>query len=459
MDFGLSKIKHQLSNLLLLSGGHPRTLSKVLGQLSFWKQKFEEGLTKKQKKAYFKQTANADDRSLFAFLESDLFRKDFATAVDAVCTSGMADIRALGQNRKMQDRFTPSFYQDMVNPFGFPATIVDALDHSTTLDNIEKGICSFVPVENDPQEDGLSIIPFPVINSLAQNRLRSPLICLSKSIIGYSSLVDDELSPSGKRFEICIANALQFYFSNRVDITLRSICRAVGPSPRDSVFDLPLLTLPSSQMVDLEGIKVFPTAIKSDNQLPHLECANPALLSQLKPGVYLPSDESNSGDLVVILEVADSPKKVVIFFEMKDWTSLLKEGFPMIAHWRWSKQFLRSTGLVPLAKHPKQGDGYGTINHSNLQKKSYLGYLKDAGFEVGFVLFSSNRQRCVEDEGAFSGELTLIPSDTTKQDHPRQLRSDEALMDLRHMKMWFPTVAYNVMAAHKLNQFLCPDAD
>ena len=68
------------------------------------------------------------------------------------------------------------------------------------------------------------------------------------------------------------------------------------------------------------------------------------------------------------------------------------------------------------------------------------------------MLFRSLHQKLVERTGNFTEQLTLFESDTTKNDHPRQLRHDEALMDLEHMKEWFPTVAYSVLAAHKLDQ-------
>jgi hypothetical protein len=32
-------------------------------------------------------------------------------------------------------------------------------------------------------------------------------------------------------------------------------------------------------------------------------------------------------------------------------------------------------------------------------------------------------------------------------------------MNLEHMKDWFPTAGYNLIAAHKLNEFLCPEAN
>ena len=456
----LTVMKGQLSNILLRTGGHPRALSEVIGQLHLQEKTLVKGCTTKEGEGSVQATPG-DPSGLLMWLEKS--PKSFAARFKAICEIVEKNISSVKSQSKpvpkVELEFTPSLLRDLVVPFHFPTVSIEAENHGDTLYMIESAFGHYLP---DP---GLSFIPFPIIEKISKQS--TPLTCLSKSIIEYSSLKDTTKSGSsptnkkGRAFEVCIANALQHYFSRQTSaFTLRPICRTALLS-ESSVFDLPLSPLPLTPF-DEETIIRFPTAIHHQvAKTPSLKCADPALLSGLEPGLYMPSDESNSGDLIAIFRVYESEKKVAskkkvaIIFEVKDWFQPLENKYSKtaIAHWRWSQQFFRSTGDVPLAKSQKDE----SVSHEKLPKSSYLESLKKAGFEVGFVLFSANHHKMVTSAGVFSKEVTLFDSDTTSGDHPNQLRSDEALMDLEDMRMWFPTVAYNVLAAHKINQYLYQD--
>jgi len=156
-------------------------------------------------------------------------------------------------------------------------------------------------------------------------------------------------------------------------------------------------------------------------------------------GIVYANHEYNLGcDMYLVVDVIDHPSihKLVVFIQCKDWFSEFANNLSMFAHWRWAQQFAIS------AQVPMNRDGNPPTKILNPLAKFFSDH---PSIKPVFLLFSAN---------SFDWPKKPLNYFATTPDEFKTsyLRNDEGLMNLHHMKCWFPTVGYNVEAAAQFRQ-------
>lgn len=84
------------------------------------------------------------------------------------------------------------------------------------------------------------------------------------------------------------------------------------------------------------------------------------------------------------------------------------------------------------------------VNHTRKDENNFVNQFKD--HKPVFIIFSPNKIDAISSK--FLDDVQIH----TTQYEAKQLRTNEATMDLEHAKTWFPTFGYNMQAAHNLSQ-------
>ena len=395
----------ELSLLLMKSGGHPRRIEVLLDALH--KIQFKIDDINDQYVAR-KISQELSDNNLEKSQMDQRFRFN-STAFDAQKTFGDKEI-----------------LQNMVQPFKFEQ--LQNLEVATNL--LEFGFGSYVPSLDSTE--GFLFIPYPVISNYND-------ISLFASMTDYFE--QEEKETRGKNLEKCICTALNFYARYHGDfLKLKNICRLTGGHEFFNWKLDPITSIPNTL---IDYCPSFCDGAK-------FSCIDFDTLANLSPGFYHPTNNfNNTADVIGILNVNDNKtnvKRLILFIQMKDWfkdTVLEKvDGGGtrvknIVDEWRWSQQFVTKDNV------------FLTRTSKETSENAFANYWKNHPEDKPvFLIFSSNKIESITREGKFKKVGFL----STTQNQEETLSENEGIMDLEHCKTWFPTLGYNMQAAHKLSQ-------
>jgi len=335
---------------------------------------------------------------------------------------------------------TKELLRDLVERYPFPTTLEEGQYLKNSLVAVEAGVASFIPM-NDENE-GLTYLPYPVLNSeTLRNKEESLISDLAESIIQYVENTDDTTKNRGKAFEVCMGNTISFYGAYQTNsFTLGSLCRICGGTDDpSSPFNVNVEPWSSSKVGILP---FFPCRIESGSKVTY---ADPSLLETLAPGYYHFADPSNPAiDGMGVYQAKEGPyERVIALYQFKDvYEEVDPKGYSVLASWRWGQQFFLSN-QVPVPKEQS----------SNLVDMGIAQYLNNSQkIAIAHVLVSSNLLADAGKVAFFEEGAKNYLGTINELCRVNYLRKDEGLIDLEVMKQWFPTVAYNVQAAHKLKK-------
>jgi len=394
-----------VTEILMISGGHPRRISRLLmylNSLSF-------DLNKWNKTHRIPNMNTLRQQVLGSISEMDEildFDGEYNLLTSDVC-------------------------KDLVNKFDFGT--LGQSKHQSTRQLLEEGLCSYLPISRNSKK-GTVFIPYPVLLRCEEKRT-SPLEQLSASMVEYFR----STGRGGKELESCVCDSLNFFATHATEIHLNMFCRYMGDDAK--LFNLPLHPL---QTLPASTVDVCPSYI--DLRTNTLNCIDTENLSSLAPGFYLPREKFNlCCDIIGIMDVLSprrgEPTRLLLFIQLKDW---FKDGFTgkhIISEWRWGQQFVLND-QVPLQKNSNE-------NVTNPFAQYWKQYPKH---KPVFMLFSANQIDCVNPDGSFNDDNFQFHTSTPDYFRVRQLMQNEATLDLDHAKEWFPTFGYNLLAGHKLRQ-------
>ena len=389
-----------LSQLILVAGGHPRRLAVLLAKL----RTFTHILENRREKL---PPDTVDD--VLAMLNDDQERSRLLAALDPSSESPnlfSTIVEMMEQICPMslgEPQLEESVMSRLVVPFAFPTSDRTKKALSSALDMIEDGVCSFLPQKQGGK--GLLYIPYPILI-----QLDLPFGDFIPSLTRYGG-ANDAL---GRCFETAMENVVNTFamLSPQEGFRLGYICRRTNTGPPD-LFKLLLRPLPPGSTVDSKTFGYLPYPPRMNGE----DCSCLHLLTEAAAGMYsLPKHNPhiNAIGLFDLVKQQEGTRRVVVFFQWKDWY----EDKDMLLRWRDSQAFARE-------EHP------GTVQ-----------FLSDPVNSLAFVfiLGSANPLESLrhrKSNGNSPGPILL---------------EQEGIMDLSHMRSWFPTAGYNLQAAHKLRR-------
>lgn len=299
------------------------------------------------------------------------------------------------------------------------------------------------------------------------------------------------IEQDGKLFERLIVETMLFHCSVDCDARLAPFCRMAGESSlwQQDYRPLPPNTRPNAGIVACdEHPFIFPAVVRQGALLTDNNESN-VLRVLTTPGIYVPTEKDNvCADAILTLELRQQIgeiKRVAVIIQAKEWfcdvATKTERGVEIEQHvmnsWRWGQRFasdsavetkfpdslkcVRSRG-VPTARFPNDSDGAAQLPTANpfiasltaqeqFSPKLYGGNFCYGETAVLFLLVTANNVDLKRYGAGWGAGIAASGPRKVRWGDPT-LACDEAVTSLEHMKSWFPSVAHNALAGHKLRK-------
>merc|ERR1711953_476029 len=404
----------RVSELLLISGGHPRRVQNLLEYLNQLAPKKDnptrEGLLAKMENG---------DTTMVPDLEKAI------TSMNGILDISDVDLEP--------GSFNDNLMRDLVVSYNFPTSPEEAKKMESSLALINRGLCSFLPIHPGSLR-GRSFLAYPTLIAAADEGTAVPKH-LGAALQSYVR----DLKKDGQAFEKVICETLHAWATHNTSMRLRQLCATSvsGSAGRESLLDMKLKPLPAGSSVDSSSVPLYPKEGVD--------------LSQLPCGVYHHSGAGNPFiDSTMILETQDGGaiKRIVVHLQFKDHYNS-RDG--LMAKWRFGQQFAYDDEVAMGPNTSRTRMGLASMH-------------KDHGIAHVHLLVTANP---ITDLVTQDGTITPKGRDPYKrgknfQDYNaaisvesckcERLRENEGLVNLENMKTWFPTMGWNLQAAHKLRE-------
>ncbi len=407
-----------ISKLLLETAGHPRRVEIALHELNG-----ETGL-----------------RPLLEGVKSNLLprRKDALHAYGNLLDTSLAAQAREGMDSRFQwdaKHATPNILPLAFNNFKFPESKTTSPMEEIFLQGSTNGMCSFVPSVSggETTKHGRAFIPYPVMRMIAEKQGAQTLTFV-KAIDEYFVVGDDNAASNGKRFEHIVQAMVALIAEKQEKFSLQSLCRKFdAKSPAFST------TLSSGPITVRSNVDVFPSKLENDKVTVTSYQDFDALIGNGNAGtVLLPTHQYNLGwDVIAVLRVQeplvlpdrDNVRFIVAFIQVKDifdsqvWRS--KKEYELKYMMAWGKQFVEHKQVRP--------------THNGFQNT------------IGSYVVDNSFPNVMRDNQALPAFIVATPG-MHRDANEWQAGASEGILDMMHMRNTFPTIGYNVLAAHRLRQ-------
>ena len=414
----------RVNELLLISGGHPRRVEILLG--------------------YLDKLAPKKDNPTLAVLLAKMENGDTTMIPDLEkVTTSMNNMLNTSNVELEPGSFNDDLMRDLVVPYNFPTSPEEAKMMESSLELINEGLCSFLPVHPGSLR-GRSFLAYPTLIAAAKNEKTAVPKQLGAALQRYVR----DFEKDGQAFEKVICETLHAWATHNTSMRLRQLCATSvpGSANHESLLDMQLKPLPAGSSVDSSSVPLYPKEGVD--------------LSQLACGVYYHSGAGNPFiDCTMILETTrgGAIKRVVVHLQFKDHYNS-RDG--LMAKWRFGQQFAYD-------------DEVAMGPNTSRTRMGLASMYKDHGIAHVHLLVTANPiTDLVTQEGTITPKgrepykkgknsqdyNAAISVEACKCEH---LRENEGLVNLEDMKTWFPTMGWNLQAAHKLREvfFRTVDAD